>query len=162
MSQHDHSVTKPDLTVAMRHCATDAIRLAESQFQIPLDGSYESIRDLDRILEIQHRAIPRGILKLFRKGPDENAIARFAYLWGGYLGETLRARWGGDWEMPEDGVMAGLACLHIAGLTLTPISRVGKRITYGQAEDVWAYALALQAHIESLEPPTGGGLESGS
>jgi hypothetical protein len=151
MSPIEFGAEEPDLGVTMRQCSADAVRLAEEKFQITLDGSHDSIRDLERLLEIQHRAIPKGIFKYFRKAPREDAIARFGYLWGGYLGEVLRGRWGGQWEMPDDGVMAGLPCMRIGGILLTPVGRVGKRLTYGKAEDVWAYALALQAQMESLQ-----------
>lgn len=131
----------------METCATDAARLAREKFQIDLDGSFESIEGLERILALQWDAIPKGWKRYLKRGPSDDEIERLTYLWGGYLGEAMRTRLGGTWVMPEEGSMAGYACLDIEGTLTSPQAKVGKRLTEGPEDDVWFYARAIEAHV---------------
>lgn len=132
----------------MEACASDARAVAESKFGIHLDGSFESIQGLERILAIQHASIPRGWKRWFRKGPADDVIHRFTYLWGGYLGEIFRQRHGGAWTIPDDGPMAGFACLEVSGTILSPQAKVAKRLQSGAEDNVWLYSVILDRELE--------------
>jgi hypothetical protein len=146
MSTSEHPT--PTVSELMETCATDAKRVAHEKFQIDLDGSFESIEQLERILSIQWNALPRGWKRFLKRGPTDEEIQRLTFLWGGYLGEAMRARLGGEWTMPDEGLMAGYACLNIDGMLTSPQAKVGKRLTNGPEDNVWFYAGAIEAHLK--------------
>ena len=132
----------------MATCALDARNAAQSKFNCSLDGSFASIETLEEILAIQHAAIPRGWKRLLRKPLPPEAIQRSAFLWGGYLGEVFRERWGGEWSFAEEGPLAGSACLTIGSMVLSPPAKVGKRLENGAEDSVWSYAKILEKQME--------------
>lgn len=131
------------VTELMAKCAADARELAASRFQMPLDGTFESIQVLENILCVQYNDIPRGWKRIFKKPPTEQQLQHFALLWGGYLGEVLRERLGGAWTYAEEGVMAGAACLDINGTLISPPAKVMKRLLNGPEDDLWIYAYII-------------------
>src|SRR5271163_3980426 len=124
--------------------AQDAVDAARINFQVELDYSLESVRRLDQILGIQHRDIPLGWRKLIRRGPGKAALQTFANIWGGYLGEVLRRKSGGEWLIPEDGPFKGAITLVIAGMTLSPTSRAYRRLVLGDEDSLWSYVAFVQ------------------
>ena len=108
----------------MQGYAQAAARLARSHFRRDLDFSSESIEKLDEILV------------LVGESPDMD-IDFEVRLWGSYLGEVLRQRYAGGWEMTKypGGEMA-VPAVEVRGSRLFPLMKVYRRLTEGEEEDL--------------------------
>ena len=62
------------------------------------------------------------------------------YEWGSYLGEVLRRRYAGAWEMTQypGGVMA-VPAIEVRGSRLFPLMKVYRRLTVGEEEDLSSF-----------------------
>src|SRR5437762_1597877 len=82
----------PDAEVAemTQRAAQRAIQMGEEDFGITLDGTSESIRGLDVILDRMHRSISTATF------PEAEA-KRLGRVFGSYFGEVLRQEHGATW-----------------------------------------------------------------
>lgn len=114
--------------------ARAASDLAASQFRRPLDFSEESIDGLDEILV------------MVGESPELNLDFEVR-LWGSYLGEVLRRRYAGSWEMtnypgelPNGAGKAGgpvaVPSVEVRGSRLFPLLKVLRRLTVGEEDDL--------------------------
>ena len=114
----------PDLGAMMEGYARAAAEMGRSDFQQKLDLTSESIDALDEIL--------------VRVGESPELELEFEVrLWGSYLGEVLRRRYAGNWEMTQypGGVMA-VPAIEVRGSRLFPLMKVYRRLTVGEEEDL--------------------------
>lgn len=133
----------------MQAYAQDAVDLAREQFQVNLDFSESSLEQVEKILAGLHNSLPRGVLsKLFRRGPSQEQIWEMAKGWGGYVGEVIRQRWGGEWAT-ETAVHPGtVITLHVLGSDIFPPAKVYKRLTNGAEDNIWYYYQVLKQDFE--------------
>jgi len=112
----------PDLGSMMEGYARAAAELGRSEFQQNLDFTSESIDALDEIL------VRVG------ESPELEFEVR---LWGSYLGEVLRRRYAGTWEMTQypGGTMA-VPAIEVRASRLFPLMKVYRRLTQGDEEDL--------------------------
>jgi hypothetical protein len=132
------SSTFSDLGAMMEGYARAAAELAKSEFQQKLDFSSDSIDALDEIL--------------VRVGESPELELDFEVrLWGSYLGEILRRRYAGNWEMTQypGGVMA-VPAIEVRGSRLFPLMKVYRRLTVGEEEDLRTFYAMV---TERLGPP---------
>jgi len=107
--------------------ARAAADLAKSQFKQKLDFTAESIYNLD------------DILVLVAESPELDLDFEVR-LWGGYLGEVLRRRYAGTWEMTQyPGGAAAVPAVEVRGSRLFPLMKVYRRLTIGTEEDLRAF-----------------------
>ena len=114
----------PDLGAMMEGYAQAAADLARSDFGQKLDFTAESIDLLDDIL--------------VRVGESPELDIDFEVrLWGAYLGEVLRRRYAGSWEMTQyPGGVAAVPAVELRGSRLFPLMKVYRRLTEGEEEDL--------------------------
>jgi hypothetical protein len=113
-----------DLEAMMGGYAYAAAAWAKSEFKQKLDFSAESIDALDEIL-IRVSESP------------ELELDFEVRLWGSYLGEVLRRRYAGNWEMtPYPGGTVSVPSVEVRGSRLFPLMKVYRRLTMGQEEDL--------------------------
>ena len=62
------------------------------------------------------------------------SIENTVRVWGSYLGEVIRRKWGGVWMLSGKDVY-----LEISGKRFSPIQQVYERITLGQQYDIEVY-----------------------
>ena len=124
LRQRLESTVFPNLDAMMHGYAQAAARLARDQFRRDLDFSSESIEGLDEILV------------LLGESPELD-IDFEVRLWGSYLGEVLRRRYAGGWEMTKypGGEMA-VPAVDVRGSRLFPLMKVYRRLTEGEEEDL--------------------------
>jgi len=117
----------PDLGSMMEGYARAAAELGRSEFKQKLDFSSESIDALDEIL--------------VRVGESPELELEFEVrLWGSYLGEVLRRRYAGTWEMTQyPGGMASVPAIEVRASRLFPLMKVYRRLTQGDEEDLRAF-----------------------
>ena len=121
------SAKYPDLGAMMAGYARAAAELARSEFQQKLDFSSDSIDALDEILV------------LVGESPEIDLDFE-ARLWGSYLGEVLRLRYAGSWEMTlYPGGVAAVPAIDVRGSRLFPLMKVYRRLTMGREEDLRSF-----------------------
>jgi hypothetical protein len=134
-------MTQYTIADMMRAYSEDALDLA-NQLNFELDYSEESLVKLDQILESYHQGIPKGIKKLFSKGPSEEQINQMAKIWGGYLGETIIRQLGGEWSMST--AFENALAIKIGETEIYPPAKVYKRIINGSEDNVNIYFKVLK------------------
>ena len=117
----------PDLGAMMEGYAQSAAECAEREFGQKLDFTSESVDGLDEIL--------------VRVGESPELDLDFEVrLWGSYLGEVLRRRYAGSWEMTQyPGGVAAVPAVEARGSRLFPLMKVYRRLTVGDEEDLRAF-----------------------
>jgi hypothetical protein len=121
------STAYPDLGSMMEGYARAAAELARCEMQQKLDFSEESIDGLDEIL--------------VRVGESPELDLDFEVrLWGSYLGEVLRRRYAGSWEMTQyPGGAVAVPAVDVRGSRLFPLMKVYRRLTVGEEEDLRSF-----------------------
>jgi len=121
------STAYPDLGTMMEGYAAAAVQLGASEFKQKLDFSSESIDTLDEILI------------LVGESPELD-IDFEVRLWGSYLGEVLRIRYAGIWEMTVyPGGATAVPAVEVRGSRLFPLMKVYRRLTAGEEEDLHSF-----------------------
>jgi len=125
----------PDLGAMMAGYAQAAAELARQNFQQKLDFTSESIDSLDEIL-VQVGESPELDLDFEVR------------LWGSYLGEVLRRRYAGAWEMTQyPGGVVAVPAVEVRGSRLFPLMKVYRRLTVGEEEDLRAFFTMVTARL---------------
>ena len=121
------SATYSDLGAMMEGYAQAAVECARREFKQKLDFTAESIDGLDEILV------------LVGESPELDVDFE-ARLWGSYLGEVLRQRYAGSWEMTQyPGGMVAVPAVDVRGSRLFPLMKVYRRLTVGEEDDLRAF-----------------------
>lgn len=129
------SATFPDLETMMVGYARAAAEVAQSQFRRNLDFSAESVDRLDEIVV------------MIGDSPEVDLDFEVR-LWGSYLGELLRRRYAGSWEMtiyPSDMPDAkergpiSVPAVEVRGSRLFPLIKVYRRLTMGEEDDLHTF-----------------------
>jgi hypothetical protein len=121
------SASFPDLGSMMEGYARAAAELARSEFKQKLDFTSESIDALDEILVLVSES-------------PELELDFEVRLWGSYLGEVLRRRYAGTWEMTQyPGGVVAVPAIEVRSSRLFPLMKVYRRLTMGEEEDLRAF-----------------------
>ena len=121
------SATYSDLGAMMEGYAQAAVECARREFKQKLDFTAESIDGLDKILV------------LVGESPELDVDFE-ARLWGSYLGEVLRQRYAGSWEMTQyPGGVVAVPAVDVRGSRLFPLMKVYRRLTVGEEDDLRAF-----------------------
>lgn len=117
----------PDLGAMMEGYARAAVEVARDEHQRNLDYSADSVNALDEIVVLLSEAV-------------EIDLDFESRLWGSYLGEVLRLRYAGNWEMTlyPGGEMA-VPAVEVRGSRLFPLMKVYRRLTIGEEEDLRSF-----------------------
>jgi hypothetical protein len=125
----------PDLGAMMEGYAQAAVEVAKSEFRQTLDFSADSINALDEILV------------LLGESPDIDLDFE-SRLWGSYLGEVLRQRYAGSWEMTQyPGGEHAVPAVDVRGSRLFPLMKVHRRLTMGEEEDLPGFFTMVTARL---------------
>jgi hypothetical protein len=117
----------PDLGAMMEGYAQAAVDVAKSNFEQTLDFSSDSINALDEILVLLSESL-------------EIDLDFESRLWGSYLGEMLRQRYAGSWEMTQyPGGEHAVPAVDVRGSRLFPLMKVYRRLTLGDEEDLRSF-----------------------
>ncbi len=117
----------PDLGAMMEGYAHAAVEVARSDFGQKLDFTADSVNALDEILV------------LLSESPEID-LDYESRLWGSYLGEVLRRRYAGTWEMTQyPGAGHAAPAVDVRGSRLFPLMKVYRRLTMGEEEDLHSF-----------------------
>ncbi len=121
------SASYSDLGGMMEVYARAAADFAKKEFNQKLDFTADSIDALDEILVIVGES-------------PELDLDFEVRLWGSYLGEVLRRRYAGSWEMTQyPGGVAAVPAVEVRGSRLFPLMKIYRRLTAGEEEDLRAF-----------------------
>jgi hypothetical protein len=125
----------PDLGAMMEGYAKAAVQVAKDDYQRNLDFSDESMNALDEILV------------LLSESPEIDLDFE-SRMWGSYLGEVLRLRYAGVWEMTQyPGGEVAVPAVDVRGSRLFPIMKVYRRLTMGEEEDLPSFYLMVTERL---------------
>ncbi len=111
-----------------------------------MDGYARAAADLGKNQFSRSSTLPRNrltaldeILVLVGESPELDLDFEVR-LWGSYLGEVLRRRYAGSWEMTQyPGGAAAVPAVEVRGSRLFPLMKVYRRLTIGSEEDLRAF-----------------------
>lgn len=127
----------PDLGSMMDGYARAAVELGSEGFHQKLDYSAESIDNLDEILVVVSES-------------PEMDLDFEVRLWGSYLGEVLRRRYNGSWQMtPYPGGAVAVPSVEVRGSHLFPLIKVYRRLTMGEEEDLGSFFAMVTERLGS-------------
>ena len=128
--------TYPDLDSMMAAFAVAAVKLAREDYRQKLDFSSDSMVAFEAVLaELAERSQSAAAL-----GKDATDWDHEVKLWGSYLGEVLRRRYAGEWEMTQyPGGVASVPTVGVRGSRLYPLMKVYRRLTMGEMESIAAF-----------------------
>lgn len=123
------------VTDVMRAHAADAVAYAKSRFRMELDLSSQSLERVDRILAAMYFDIPRTFFaKLFRRGPTDDLVWDWSKMWGGYVGEVIRKRWGGVWRSSLKPNGHAQISFDVLGQRYYPVDVMRRRLVDGHVK----------------------------
>lgn len=131
----------------MEEYAAEAVRMA-SEFSVKLDYSESSLESLEQILAQVSAQLPGIALTQSNSNSLQQEIENAARVWGGYLGETIRRLWGGEWDVETyPGTTAPVVSVDVGGAKVFPIMKVYRRLSQGEAENVWRFYHVIREKI---------------
>ena len=132
-----------DSVEAMTHAyAAQAVVLAR-EFHAQLDYSENSVMELEAILASLAREMPAS-------KPSDDDVSEMCKVWGSYLGEVVRRRFGGEWSIETyPGKDFATLTLNTNGNKLFPSIKVHRRLTEGEGDNLWIFYRMVK---EKLEP----------
>jgi hypothetical protein len=144
------SAAYPDLGAMMEGYARAAAEVARREFHQKLDFTSESIDSLDEILVLVgeeedlgafYAMVTERLGKPVLVGESPELDLDFEVrLWGSYLGEVLRRRYAGSWEMTQyPGGEVAVPAVEVRASRLFPLLKVYRRLTVGEEEDLGAF-----------------------
>ena len=115
-----------------------AVKSAKMQWQESLDFSADSLDAVERILSAIHSRAQKTPL-------TEPALEEASKMWGAYLGEVIRRRYGGQWSAAADGTLQ----IGLSGTSPQPIVKARKRIVDGASDNIRVYFFAIPKAMRS-------------
>jgi hypothetical protein len=121
--------------------ANQAVTLAH-EFHALLDFSENSLMEVETILARLSREMPQS-------KPSADDVSEICKVWGSYLGEVVRRRFGGDWSIETyPGKQFATLTLTVDGNKLFPSMKVHRRLTEGEADNVWTFYKMVKTRLE--------------
>jgi hypothetical protein len=114
------------------------------EFNATLDFSENSLMELEGILAQLALDLPPG-------DPGSDDLTEMCKMWGCYFGEVIRRRFGGDWSIETyPGKQFATLTLNVAGNKLFPSMKVHRRLTAGEADNIWSFYKMVKAKLEMV------------
>ena len=139
-----------DLGAMMLAYAEQAVAAAR-QLEVQLDYSEESLQQVETILDRLQDPIPGGARGAASSAtPSDAETEDLCKVWGGYLGEVVRRRWGGEWvlETYPGGNFLTVA-LSVRGGKVFPSLKIYRRLSQGAAESVWSFYCMMRDRFQA-------------
>ena len=136
--------THESVTAMAGAYAAQAVEKAR-EFNTQLDYSEDSLMEVEMILaQLARQAAPS-------EAASDDTVGETCKMWGSYLGEVVRRRFGGEWSVETyPGKQFATLTLSIAGNKLFPTMKVHRRLTQGEDDNVWSFYKMIKARLESV------------
>ena len=130
--------THESVTAMAGAYAEQAVQKAR-EFNTQLDYSENSLIEVEVILA-----------ELARQVLEDDAVGETCKMWGSYLGEVVRRRFGGQWSVETyPGKQFATLTLSIGGNKLFPTMKVHRRLTQGEDDNVWSFYKMIKEKLET-------------
>ena len=121
--------------------AEQAVTIAR-EFNAQLDYSENSLMELEAILAQLSHDMPSG-----PSSSDE--VGEMCKMWGSYLGEVVRRRFGGEWSVETyPGKQFATLTLNVNGNKLFPSVKIHRRLSEGDADNIWTFYRMVSSRLE--------------
>ena len=133
----------------MKTMAEKCVEFTRDVLNIHINFEEESLEAVDKILDHYYKNRPKGIGKLFRRGPSPELVNHMSMLFGGYTGEVIRRKCGGQWKVDKEIIPdQETIVLEVHGIKMSPTKEVFKRLCNGDGERVYASYKNLMEEIK--------------
>ena len=137
-----------DSVSAMADAYAQKAVIIAREFKITLDYSENSLLSLESILAQLALDLPAG-------GPSSDDLTEVCKMWGSYFGEVVRRRFGGDWSIETyPGKQFATLTLNVGGNKLFPSMKIHRRLTEGEADNIWSFYKMVKTRLETASKPT--------
>ncbi len=114
------------------------------EFNAQLDYSENSLMEVEVILAHLAGSPPAG-------SAPADEVGEMCKMWGSYLGEVVRRRFGGEWSVETyPGKQFATLTLSVGANKLFPTMKVHRRLTQGEADSVWSFYKMVKAKLEAV------------
>jgi hypothetical protein len=135
MSEHD------SVDAMASFYAERAVALAR-EFRAQLDYSENSVMEVETILAALSQDLPVS-------KPSDDDVSEICKVWGSYLGEVVRRRFGGRWSIETyPGKQFATLTLNTNGNKLFPSIKVHRRLTEGDGDNVWNFYRMVKEKLQ--------------
>ena len=132
----------------MKTMAERCVKFTSDLLKIKLNFEEESLEAVDKILDHYYKNRPKGIGKLFRRGPSPELVNHMSMLFGGYAGEVIRRNCGGQWKVDTEMIPdQEIIVLEVHGIKMLPTQEVFKCLCDGEGESVYVCYTKLMKKI---------------
>jgi len=109
------------------------------QFNAQLDYSENSLIEVEMILS-----------QLAGRASASEPVDEMCKMWGSYLGEVVRRRFGGEWSVETyPGKHFATLTLSVGANKLFPSMKVHRRLIHGEDDNVWSFYKMIRARLEA-------------
>ena len=137
------AVPTHDSVDAMVHAYAEQAVLLAREFHAQLDFSENSLMEVEAVLAELAREMPKD-------KPSAEDVSEICKVWGSYLGEVVRRRFGGEWSIETyPGKDFATLTLNVNGNRLFPSIKIHRRLTEGEGENVWSFYRMVKTRLES-------------
>jgi len=113
-----------------------------------LDYSENSLLEVESILAHLAR-------QMAGSSPDAEDVGELCKMWGSYLGEVVRRRFGGEWSIETyPGKQFATLTLSVGANKLFPTMKVHRRLTQGDDDNVWSFYKMVKTRLEAAPAGT--------
>ena len=78
-------------------------------------------------------------------------VGEMCKIWGSYLGEVVRRRFGGEWSIETyPGKQFATLTLSVGANKLFPTMKIHRRLTQGEEDSVWSFYRMVKVKLEAL------------
>jgi hypothetical protein len=147
-----------DLAATISANAQRAQIEAEKRFALSLTIDASGVKALRDLLSALHAAmLPSRFARFFGAKIFFPPSVLIANVFGAFLGEALRTRVGGEWQLVDCNRQTLVALCRDTGNFCLPTYRAGKQFMNGQADDVWFFYAVM---VQKLDPTASEGIRS--
>jgi hypothetical protein len=123
---------------------------AEQRFSLSLTIDEPGVKTLRDLLSALHKAmLPSRFARVFGARIPFPPSVLIANVFGALLGEALRARVGGQWQLVESNQQTFLALCSDQNNFCLPTYKAGKQFMNGDEDDIWFFYAVM---VRKLDP----------
>jgi hypothetical protein len=114
------------------------------EFNTQLDYTENSLMEVEVILS----QLARGFTVAQSSADD---VGEMCKMWGSYLGEVVRRRFGGEWSVETyPGKQFATLTLSVGANKLFPTMKIHRRLTQGEEDSVWSFYKMVKVKLEAF------------
>jgi hypothetical protein len=110
------------------------------EFNTQLDYTENSLMEVEVILS-----------QLALAQTSASDVGEMCKMWGSYLGEVVRRRFGGEWSVETyPGKHFATLTLSVGANKLFPTMKIHRRLTQGEEDNIWSFYKMVKVKLEAL------------